>query len=1391
MRNSDCFHLSSFVGFLVFLICLLNVSPLFSYSVWNGCPDFMDLNAPYVQALSGVMEVGNQNALMDKEGVVEGRHTLIEEKAGDVFTGNQLSTLPDGEKRVIRLGNEQVGGEVESIVYHFTVAPDNSLLFVNFAVVLEDPGHESFYQPRFVIRIMDKEGKLVSDCAEYDVSAAAGLDGFQDYQGNNFVVVRWRDWTKVGLDLSPYANQEVQVQFVTYDCALMGHFGYAYFTAHCAPNKLEVKECGGNLFTVSAPEGFASYRWDNGDTTRSTTRRFSNEDMNLYCEVTSVTGCTFVQNAFISANADFTESFFKDTICQGETYELHGFGLPPQHTVGTTIFNNLVLDPTTCSESAEVQLELTVLQQFYEIEASICEGEDYNENGFSIMQPPVGVLFDTLFFSKADLEGDRRCDSIVCLKLNVSETLHLDNKISGDVTPCTGVPTTYFIEGNAAAAKYSWTLSENVQVLSGGGSPQIVLSFTDDRPATIVIKGENGCGTNAVPLDVQPRLSYHQIIKDTACVGEVYSKNNFNLGKLMQAGYFTYTQSLKTSLGCDSVVVLGLHVFVSPSVKIETEGESAVLCSSDRVVLKAVGESDNMIFHDCDSLPVAVGDIYFSDGTFAHPKEYETKGEGKSAEGVVYYVSPDFEYALVAYKKNYDEYIRWSTVRIDVPGLTNHTQVRKVLLDDDGYANTAILRAEGSAQMYPAAWAVDFDEGWYVPAIGEMRILFSEINWINPVLSLIGGEELPSYTNEYSKVYDYISSTELAADYFCSQNLTGEVIGNPKGSYSYLRQIKKVTLQNLLPEQKPKVKIGDLVQNEYGEKGVAFDVQADGRTGYMVALKDIPISCMWSSKLVDIEELPNLYHIDDLFASQIYAESDWRGEENTRILRKNSFNENDWAVWAVALEKGWFVPSAGQLGSIYALLPTIDSSLVRNGGDEFAYDHYWSSSERTDWNGWAYDMAFGNLDAISKNTYLNVRAISRFSACEPYVEVLDSSLAFQWQSGENTPFIEVTPEETTTYTVTATSKEGCSVSASKTLFVTQNEKIEIWDTICAGEVFKNEFFEVSKEGVYTKIVESDMCSQEIVLHLEVAEKSEVTILEEQICQGGTYNKNGFNIKATASGLFRDTSLYLNSTGCDSVVVLYLKVAEMERDTIRKKICQNESYFENGFSVTANQKAGLHYFVQTVEGTDGCVSSLTLALQVDSVFQRSIVDSICGKEQYLKYGFEIEAEEAGIHTHYRTLQSKSGCDSTVALSLKVLPTDETIFTDTIVVGESYESADFILPAQTELGWHSFYKHLQNSSACDSLLTLNLLVVGDEDVVNVPTAFSPQNQNGVNDVFMKGYEVYIYDRYGLLVCHSNDGWDGTYRGKLADAGVYIYKLIFKSGKEKSGTVEIFKE
>ena len=75
--------------------------------------------------------------------------------------------------------------------------------------------------------------------------------------------------------------------------------------------------------------------------------------------------------------------------------------------------------------------------------------------------------------------------------------------------------------------------------------------------------------------------------------------------------------------------------------------------------------------------------------------------------------------------------------------------------------------------------------------------------------------------------------------------------------------------------------------------------------------------------------------------------------------------------------------------------------------------------------------------------------------------------------------------------------------------------------------------------------------------------------------------------------------------------------------------------------------------------------------------------------------------------------------------------------------------------------------------------------------VPNAFSPNN-DGLNDVYqitgMKNcigdFRIVIYDRWGEKVYESNDltkGWNGTYRGKELNEGVFVY---FISGTMKNG-------
>jgi gliding motility-associated-like protein len=71
--------------------------------------------------------------------------------------------------------------------------------------------------------------------------------------------------------------------------------------------------------------------------------------------------------------------------------------------------------------------------------------------------------------------------------------------------------------------------------------------------------------------------------------------------------------------------------------------------------------------------------------------------------------------------------------------------------------------------------------------------------------------------------------------------------------------------------------------------------------------------------------------------------------------------------------------------------------------------------------------------------------------------------------------------------------------------------------------------------------------------------------------------------------------------------------------------------------------------------------------------------------------------------------------------------------------------------------------------------------------LPTAFSP-NRDGLNDLFeikinclYRSYQLALFNRYGQKIFTSNDpdqGWDGTFENRDADAGVYFYTLKYVS-------------
>lgn len=193
---------------------------------------------------------------------MESRHTVhydINER--DPRTDGGLRTVPEGEVASVRLGNWNTGGEAERVEYRYTVdASSSAILILKYAVVLQDPEHNEIWQPKFELEVL-KNGKPISNKGCGEAKFTAGANTSEKDGWHKFGTGWWKDWTTISINLREHHGEEVVVRLTTYDCAELGHFGYAYFTLNCSDGELKSTACGDvENDTLIGPEGF-KYRW--------------------------------------------------------------------------------------------------------------------------------------------------------------------------------------------------------------------------------------------------------------------------------------------------------------------------------------------------------------------------------------------------------------------------------------------------------------------------------------------------------------------------------------------------------------------------------------------------------------------------------------------------------------------------------------------------------------------------------------------------------------------------------------------------------------------------------------------------------------------------------------------------------------------------------------------------------------------------------------------------------------------------------------------------------------------------------------------------------------------------------------------------------------------------
>ena len=215
----------------------------------------------------------------------------------DSNTCGGLSNIFPGDSYVARIGdtmyttnpNNTIKKEAE-LRYPVTVSSTSYLFIYRYAVVLQTGGHSSNMQPDFRVEVTDSTGTLLDSCGYFYFPApnsGAPPPGWHLCNGD----VYWKDWTTVGMDLTPYFGQIVYINFRSRGCWYNTHFGYAYVSAFCGYLVVHTAMCESDTSAVlTAPPGF-TYLWSTGETTTSITVPHPITGTAYSCILTALNGC--------------------------------------------------------------------------------------------------------------------------------------------------------------------------------------------------------------------------------------------------------------------------------------------------------------------------------------------------------------------------------------------------------------------------------------------------------------------------------------------------------------------------------------------------------------------------------------------------------------------------------------------------------------------------------------------------------------------------------------------------------------------------------------------------------------------------------------------------------------------------------------------------------------------------------------------------------------------------------------------------------------------------------------------------------------------------------------------------------------------------------------------
>ncbi len=427
-------------------------------------------------------------------------------------------------------------------------------------------------------------------------------------------------------------------------------------------------------------------------------------------------------------------------------------------------------------------------------------------------------------------------------------------------------------------------------------------------------------------------------------------------------------------------------------------------------------------------------------------------------------------------------------------------------------------------------------------------------------------------------------------------------------------------------------------------------------------------------------------------------------------------------------------------------------------------------------------------DAVTVNvSYLAITTSGDATICEGNSTTITTSVSgggippytYNWNTGETTANITVTPLTQTQYNVFATDAEGC-ISNTENVTISILPRVEFnitanKDTVCPNEpVLITSIINNGRPPYTITDEENNVISSNSIIYPTENETYIYTVTDA--CGSAitdsvtiqTYDIPNLNIQSDIT------------SGCEPLNVQFLVPDNNSNYNYKWTYTNGTNISDISFGANTTHtfiNSGSYNVGVSVTTDKGCKTSFTIDSLID-VYKKPIARFISNPQTVSIINPQINFTNLSELADYYIWSFGDG--------------DSSMFADPTHKYNDISEYTVSLIAVTNYG-------------CKDTVKKTITIV-EQPTLYVPTAFSPDG-DGINDLFqiqangidLDNYNLRIYNRWGELIFESNDienSWNGTAKGKntLVELGTYVWLIVYKDINnveyQKSGTVTVIR-